>query len=252
MYCAENAVNKNKVPNYVFFENRQGFYFVSLDALYASNPYQSFVYDKYNRDSLPGGGDARNTAEDYTRILDLSIPTAFDYLDRINSGMLSSRIHSYDIIRKTYTARNYNIFNKFDKVNHLNPNPLNSSGVIFKNNATIINYPRMFNNFNSFGDATNFKTIQERLSSMKVSNAHQLEITVPGRTDYTVGQKVSVVLNKVEATAASDSDLTDRMFSGFYLVSAINHVISRESHECNMELIKESLQADVNNTEGSK
>ena len=87
---------------------------------------------------------------------------------------------------------------------------------------------------------------------MKVSNAHQLEITVPGRTDYTVGQKVSVVLNKVEATAASDSDLTDRMFSGFYLVSAINHVISRESHECNMELIKESLQADVNNTEGSK
>ena len=252
MYCAENAVNKNKVPNYVFFENRQGFYFVSLDALYASNPYQSFVYDKYNRDSLPGGGDARNTAEDYTRILDLSIPTAFDYLDRINSGMLSSRIHSYDIIRKTYTARNYNIFNKFDKVNHLNPNPLNSSGVIFKNNATIINYPRMFNNFNSFGDATNFKTIQERMSSMKVSNAHQLEITVPGRTDYTVGQKVSVVLNKVEATAASDSDLTDRMFSGFYLVSAINHVISRESHECNMELIKESLQADVNNTEGSK
>ena len=252
MYCVGNAVNKNNVPNYVFFENRDGFYFVSLDSLYASNPFQSFIYDKYNRDSLPGGGDARNTAEDYTRILDVSIPTAFDYLDRINSGMLSSRMHSYDIIKKSYTAKNYTLFDTFSKTNHLNPNPLNSSGVTFRNNAAIINYPRMFNNFNSFGDATNYKTIQQRLSYMKVSRAHQLEIVVPGRTDYTVGQKVSIILNKMEPTASSDTDLTDKMYSGFYLISAISHVITREKHECNMELIKESLQANIDSTRGGK
>ena len=33
-YLCGNAVNKNKTPNYVFFENRDGFYFISLENLY--------------------------------------------------------------------------------------------------------------------------------------------------------------------------------------------------------------------------
>ena len=246
MMCVKNAVNKNNVPNYVFFENRDGFYFVSLDTLYSAGVMAEFVLDKYTRDELPGGGSARNVQEDYKRIQELSIPQAFDYADRIKSGMLSSRIHSFDATRKTYTAKNYNIFQKFDKQNHLNPNPLNSSSAIFKNNSAVLIYPRMYENFSGWGDVTNFKSIQERASQMKVAEAHSIEIVVPGRTDYTVGQKVNVTLNKMEPISTDDVDITDKMFSGNYLIAALNHVISREKHECTMELIKDSLQADVN------
>lgn len=251
MMCVKNAVNLNNVPNYVFFENRDGFYFVSLDSLYSAGVMAEFILDKYTRDELPGGGSARNIQEDYKRIQELSIPTAFDYIDRIRSGMLSSRIHSFDSIKKTYTARNYDVFEKFNKQNHLNDNPVNSSSAIFKNNSAVINYPRMYDNFAGWGDTTNFKTIQERASQMKVASAHQIEIVVPGRTDYTVGQKVSVTLNKMEPMSSDDIDITDKMFSGNYLISALNHVISREKHECTLELIKDSLQANVNKI-GSK
>ena len=41
-------------------------------------------------------------------------------------------------------------------------------------------------------------------------------------------------------------DLVDKMFSGFYIISAINHYVTRERHECNIELIKDSLQLDIN------
>lgn len=251
MMCAANAVNTNNVPNYVFFENRDGFYFISLDSMYKAGVTAEFVLDKYTRDELPGGGSARNVQEDFKRIQELSIPKAFDYIDRIKSGMLSSRVHSFDATKKTYTARNYNVFQKFDKQNHLNANPLNSSSAIFKNNSKVINYPRMYGNFSGFGDATNFKTIQERASQMKLATAHQIEIVVPGRTDYTVGQKVNITLNKMEPISSDDNDITDKMFSGNYLISAINHVVSREKHECTMELIKDSLQADLNKV-GSK
>ena len=251
MMCAKNAVNKNNVPNYVFFENRDGFYFVSLDSLNSAGVMAEFILDKYTRDELPGGGSARNVQEDYKRIQELSIPQAFDYADRIKSGMLSSRIHSFDVTRKTYTAKNYNIFQKFDKQNHLNPNPLNSSSAIFKNNSAIVVYPRMFENFSGWGDVTNFKSVQERASKMKAAEAHMIQIVVPGRTDYTVGQKVHVTLNKMEPISTEDVDITDKMFSGNYLVAALNHVINREKHECTMELIKDSLQADVNKV-GSK
>ena len=54
-----------------------------------------------------------------------------------------------------------------------------------------------------------------------------------------------MTLNKVEPVSKEDMDTTDKMFSGFYLISAINHYITRESHECNMELIKDSLQLNL-------
>jgi hypothetical protein len=246
MYLCEQAVNMNKTPNYVFFENRDGFYFISLETLYQTKPFQEFTYDKYSRDKLPNGGDVRNVNEDYKRITDISIPVAYDYMDRIRNGMLSSRQIMYDVTKKTYSVKNYNMFQRFEQQKHLNKYPVNSNKAIFRSNSTLINYPKNFGNFNGFGDVTNSKTFQERASLMKLAEANKISITVPGRTDYTVGQKVGVVLNKIEPLSPKDKDITDKMFSGYYIIAAINHYVDREKHECYMELIKESSQMDMN------
>jgi hypothetical protein len=246
MYLCEQAVNMNKTPNYVFFENRDGFYFISLETLYQNTMYQEFTYDKYTRDKLPGGGDIRNVNEDYKRISDISIPVGYDYMDRIRNGMLSSKQISYDVTKKTYSVKNYNMFQRFDQQKHLNKYPINSDKAVFRSNSTLINFPKDFGNFNGFGDVTNSKTFQERTSLMKMAEANKLNITVPGRTDYTVGQKVGVVLNKIEPLSKNDRDTTDKMFSGYYIIAAINHHIDKAKHECHMELIKESSQLDMN------
>lgn len=247
-YATTFAVNKSLSPNYVFFENRYGFYFISLDSLYANGVYQQFTYDKFTRQSLPDGGDAKNVQEDYRRINEINIPTGFDYMDRLRSGMFSSKLTSFDLNSKTYNVKNYDVNKNYTKFNHLNPNPIMGNGVIFRSNALLINYPRDTGAFSGFGDATNYKFLQERISLMKMAEANKIEIVVPGRCDYTVGQKVSVTLNKIEPTSDTDNDndIVDKMFSGFYIIAAINHYVTRERHECNMELIKDSLQLTVN------
>jgi hypothetical protein len=143
------------------------------------------------------------------------------------------------------------MFAKFDKQKHLNEYPISSDKAIFKSNATLMSVPRNYGNFNGFGDVTNFKTIQERTSLMKLAEASKIEITVPGRTDYTVGQKVSVTLNKIEPIKSKESneDVKDKMFSGYYLIAAINHYVDRNKHECHIELIKDTLLINLN---GSK
>jgi hypothetical protein len=246
MHLVDNAVNSNKTPDYVFFENRDGFYFISLETLYSNNVFQEFTYDKYTRESLPGGGSVRNVQEDYKRILSITIPTGFDYMDRIRSGMLSSKLITYDVTKKTYTSKNYDMFKRFEQQKHLNKFPINSNKSLFRNNALIMTEPKAFANHSGFGDVTNTRTIQERTSLMKLAEANKLEITVPGRADYTVGQKIAVVLNKMEQTTEKDGDITDKMFSGFYIIAAINHYIDREKHECVMEVIKESSQMNMN------
>lgn len=246
MYLVDTAVNQNRTPNYVFFENRDGFYFTSLESLYTNATFQSFVYDKYTRDDRPGGGSVRNPQKDYQRILEISIPVGFDYMDRIRSGMLSSRQISYDVTKKTYTAKNYNMFQRFEQQKHLNKFPINSDRAVFRANSRIINFPKMFGNFNGFGDVTNARSNQERISTLKLAEANKLNITVPGRCDYTVGQKINLNLKRVEPLAKNEGDTTDKMFSGNYIIAAINHYVDREKHECYMEIIKESSVMDMN------
>lgn len=244
MYLTETANNVS--PSYVFFENRDGFYFVSLDKLYQASVYQEFVYDKYVRDIGPGGRDYRNVTEDFKRILSISIPTGYDYMDRIRSGMLSSKITSFDVTKKVYNVKTYNMFKNFSKQHHLNEYSVNSNKAIFKNNSLIINYKRMFRQFDgAFDDTSNYDTLQERISLMKLARAHRLNVSVLGRMDYTVGLKVKVNLNKIEPFLFGE-DVTDKMFSGNYLISAINHYIDRDKHECHMELIKESSMINLN------
>jgi hypothetical protein len=248
MYLADTAINTNRSPSYVFFENRDGFYFISLERLYTNAVFQDFVYDKYTRDDRPGGGSIRNPEKDYKRILEISIPTAFDYMDRIRSGMLSSRQVSYDVTKKTYSAKNYNMFQRFEQQKHLNKYPINSDRSIFRAASRIITYPKNFGNFNGFGDVTNAKSNQERISLLKLAEANKINITVPGRCDYTVGQKIKLDLKRIEPLSKKDGDTTDKMFSGNYIIAAINHYVDREKHECYMEIIKESSMMDMNRT----
>jgi hypothetical protein len=80
-----------------------------------------------------------------------------------------------------------------------------------------------------------------------MAQANKIEITVPGRTDYTVGQVVGVKAFQKEPMNKEDSNekQLDKLLSGAYIIGAINHTISKEKHECHMELIKDSLVIDL-------
>jgi hypothetical protein len=164
-------------------------------------------------------------------------------MERIRSGMYASKIISYDVLTKKYYSKNFDMLSDFPKNKHLNKNPSTTKENIRLPNSMVINYPKYNNVFNDYVDVSNAKTIQKRISQLSQANVTRLEITVLGRTDYTVGLKVYVKLNKIEPIdkATTDDDALDRILSGYYLISAINHHINRDKHECSMELIKDSF-----------
>ena len=247
-YIADTAANKNGSAGYLFFENRKGFNFVSTENLYAQPIIQEFIYDAYMRDFTEDGRSYRNVEEEYKRIIEISIPVVFDYAERSMMGMHSSKLISYDIVTKKYSVKTFDMLDNWDKKVHLNKFAPVSDKNIRRFNASIITYPKYYNNFNNYTDVTNSKTIQQRLSILKQSRNTTVKIVVPGRTDYTVGSKVYMKLNKFNPIDSSDSnsDILDNMFSGNYIISAINHEIDREKHQCNIELIKDSYIVDLN------
>jgi hypothetical protein len=246
-YLCDHAYNTKESPSYVFFENRAGYNFVTLDSLYDNSDYiEYFTYDKFVRDTTNSGGDARNIVEEYKRISRIAVPTAFDYMERLDGGMIGSKQYSFDLTSKNVDIKEYDMFEDWEKNNHTNLYPLASNKSIYRYNAKILNRYRHWGNFNDGNDSSNSNYLQKRMSIMKMIDAAKIEITVPGRTQYTVGQKVLVELDKMEPVQKKDSDTLDSVLSGAYIIGAINHFIDREKHECVMELFKDSLLKDIN------
>ena len=104
---------------------------------------------------------------------------------------------------------------------------------------------KYYNNFADFGDSTNANSIQNRMSLMAQINGNKIEVIVPGRLDYTVGLRVNLTLYKIEPSNKTDTKIKDEMLSGSYIISAINHYINKNMHQCTFELIKESLLVDL-------
>jgi hypothetical protein len=246
-YLCDHAYNKKESPSYLFFENRAGYNFITLDALYDNSDYiEYFTYDKYLRDKTNSGDDARNIVEDYKRISRLAVPTAFDYMERIDGGMLGSKQYSFDLTSKNVDIKEYDMFKDWENNNHANIYPVASNKSIFRYNAKIVNRYRHWGNFNDGKDSSNSNFLQKRMSIMKMVDSAKIEITVPGRTQYTVGQKVLVEVDKMEPIKKDDTDTLDSILSGAYIIGAVNHYIDRERHECVMELFKDSILKDIN------
>lgn len=246
-YISQTAVNPNNSAGYLFFENRNGFNFVSLEKIYNSQPVQNFIYDGFTRDFKPDGTSVRSVEKEYQRINEVNIPQVFDYLDRSKMGMFASKQIAHDITTKKYMAKNFDMLTEFPNQKHLNTYPLVSAKNIRRSGALVINYTKYYNNFNNYADVTNSRTIQKRLSLLEQAQGSKIQIVVPGRTDYTVGSKVNVKLNKFIPIKSQDTDddILDKMFSGNYIISSINHAIDRDMHMCYMELIKDTFIIDL-------
>lgn len=253
MYLTTQAQSSSGVPDYVFFENKGGFVFQSLETLY-DNPVQAkFVADNYtdlvSRSNVGGGSSAHDIETDFTKILEYNVPENFNYIDRLQLGMYGSQLITYDITTKRYSHVGFKPTFTNEKDKHLNKFSLHSSNLIFQGSSRIFNEPGYFNNFEGYQDVTNIQFMQRREVLISSAEASKLEITVPGRSRYTAGQKVAVQIPIKGSISSKDTpeDSLDKLLSGNYLISSISHRISREKHECTMQLIKDSFIQDLDN-----
>lgn len=250
-FLCNNAVNMKDSPTYLMFQNRDGFNFLSLHKMYTQDPIREFNFNLKGRDVTQNGQALRNLENDYSRITSIELPDSFDNVQKMTQGAFSSTLHSYDIVSKEYKVDKFQYRDKFDDRQHLNKYPLTPKKMeeYFNPKSHIMTDFRHFGVFTGYGDVSNYRSMQERISSLIQSEGISVRVLVPGRTDYTVGQKVNLEIMKPNPIDKEDSkeEQLDNTFSGNYIIAAINHKIDRERHECSMELVKDSWLKNVDN-----
>lgn len=242
-YLAQSAVNENGSPTFVFFENKFGLNFISLDSMYDAPVFRYLVWDNYTREITPAGA-TKDLNKDWDRIIDMNTPQTYDYIKRIQSGVYGTEMIMFDLMTKQYTHVGY--LPNFTESKHLNKFPLWSGDAPVSPKSTLIKSSRYYNNFDGFQDVTNTGFIQKRLSLMSQAETFKLEVTVFGRTDYSAGQKININVPLNTQIRQETVDHQDKIYSGDYIISALCHQISRDSHKCVMELIKDSFIVDIN------
>jgi hypothetical protein len=246
-YAASTAVNLRGNPSYLFYENRDGLNFRSIDELLKQQVYHKFSKDNYTRTLRDdeSTNSVKDPKEDYRKILEMEIPVVTDYLKDIQGGQLKSRIISHDMVTKKYTVKDYSIKKDTNPSTFINGTPTYSKYATANNASTMIFMPKHYGSFNNFSDVTNHKTTQKRISFFQNIERYKVLINVFGRTDYTPGQIIELFVPKATQIVGTDTDPRDLVLSGKYLISAISHSINRTNHTCNIELIKNSILTDL-------
>lgn len=242
-YLANNAISVSASPSFLFFENRNGFNFVSVNTLLNGEVFQVFTKDNYTRDINASTGEItsyKNIYRDYSKIIELNMPAVTDYINAVQKGQVASKVISHDILTKRYHVKDYSLFTDKSVFNVMNKRLIHSDKALIDNSSKIDVIPRYYNNHMKYADNSDFKSLQRRNSFFENLKKHTVRIKVFGRTEYTVGLIVELNVPTVKEHTKKDLSTKDKMLSGKYIISAISHKIDHENHECNIELMKNS------------
>lgn len=234
-YLATSAINPKGSPTYLFYENREGFHFKSIQTIYEPKaPNWKFMHGNYSREKTAGG----DKDKDYMFIHDFNMPESFNYVERLRSGMYANQMFMYDLTTKMYHMNDFK-YQSMDIM--LNDTPLWIQQMSFPKAVQFFE-PRYLNNMPGYGDVTNTNTIQRRMSLLKQITASKIEITVLGKTEYTIGKLVELNIPQNALLKKTDpaEQFKDAQASGLYMIGAIRHEVDRQRHYTVMELIKDS------------
>jgi len=255
-WLRRKAVSLGHYPssNYVYYQDLDGFNFVSLASLY-NNPvvatYSSLpVRSSEAREEDGPEMDLQKSLTNIERIL----VKGFDQSTESLNGTWSSTLLIHDITTKSYENFLYSYNKNFQPTKTLNGYPLLPQLTDhFSVQPDARNYmtPKHTGIHGGVSDVDGLKTIdypdneatwnhlQQHDAELNHLQFNSIEIVVAGDSNRRVGDKVAV--QAPDVTGGEDNSGLDTMVSGIYLITKIKHTITPNSgHQMHMKLCKDS------------
>lgn len=242
-FFRRRAVSKKYVSSsFVFFENRYGYNFTTMEKLFESGSKFMEKSDKvFFFDPTSQNFNAQNVT--IRNILAYNQATFFDSVSKIQSGGITNVVNRFDILTGDIVKINYTNNESQDKfkLGDQTPVALNSSGF----DSTHGRNPAVFSVVPYNSDKPE-SFLPEKLSILRafVQRIAQniIQIHIYGDTDISVGDVITCYLPA--ATGMTEDPENARLDSGNYLVTKVRHIIinsDRPQHTIALELVKGSF-----------
>ena len=256
-WLASKAIPKDgTAKNFIFFESNKNFYFGTLENIFRDAHENKNYLARYfiSASNVREDKSSQNVAREMFLAKDVEMIETTDYIKNYTNGYLGNRLIYLDVYSKEYQLIDYDHTTNYEKQFHSSGKGTEAKPVFnkdtFKNFATNISfYPKNPKLFDDYQDNINEKMGEihgNRLSSMLELTNIKMNMTVPGRTDAEVGRLIYFEYPSMGAQEPGDTESSaqDKLYSGYYIISAIHHRITKMEHEMIMEVIKDSLYVD--------
>ena len=246
-WLSKRAVNSDNKANFLFFENKVGFNFVSLSTLYSNNPLLTINFDAKNLSDTIGN--------EFLGVRNFNFTVSFDFLESVRNGFFANKFIGFDILTRTIQTTYLDINNTFKKGKTLNDYPIASAAQNRENkdasemyDSKIVLYPYQTSRFDtSYVKKNDNKSatiiddthtyIPQRKALLNSLLQRRMNITLPGNFAISSG----FVLNlNAHTFSLNDSDNIDKSISGNYLIVGTRHMIKPDRHETICEISSDS------------
>jgi hypothetical protein len=267
---------EDEAVNYVFFETIHGSYFRSLNSLCVIDPVVTFILR--SRFDDPTGAESLSAGE--IKVNKFTFLKQFDRDNAVRDGVFSSKLITHDIVRKRIHEWDYNGFINWDMIDHIGNNfPTSNSKIEAKAATTqrtsyappgdynsrepdtetiggmvdsrVSFYPKHYHMYDYEYDNQVELWKQQRDNNYGIFDGLVILIETAGVSGLRVGQIVNFKLPSAETTDRDkmSGDKFDKMLSGKYMVTAINHIIGvkddKPVYDMKVELTKDGLNVPV-------
>ena len=247
---AQSATSGVFGADMLFFENKYGFNFASLQTLFSQNTYRTYQYEPKNVDTK-----SQSVQDKFYSVISYKFMNTVDTLGAINSGQFANQLITVDPLLQRYITTNFNYSTYFDQATTLNKYPIvngaqNRFGdAIYETPQAVIkmtagnhgqkDVPYIGNKPGSFAhDIFAEVYIPNRTAQLTLSNYNKIKLVIDGDPGAAAGTTIN--FNLLSMTPRPQDKKPDDFYSGKYLISAVKHTINIDSYTTVLEIVKDS------------
>lgn len=236
--CSKRALDKNNSPNFLFFQNNDGFNFCTLPTLSKQKEKYTLNFDVKNTNE--------NLEEELFGIRSYQVIKQFDYLKSLQQGVFAGTFIGFDPVTRQIVKREKNYANLVDKLKLDRPNY-----VLDENRSNVLNY-------NAFGSRVSFfpvfstqnsssfiqSTNKTSLSNLELTDEYiferraileaflnkRIRLLMPGNFGLSSGFNVVLPI-PTSGFKNNNTEDKDEVMAGKYIIVATRHIIKYNLHE---------------------
>jgi len=244
---------EGKACSFLFFESNKSFYLTTIEYLFETARKNKLYLGTYNL-AVPNirASSSVDIGKELFIINNFSQIDGLDIFKNYTNGYLANRLITLDLNNKIYDPVDYDHTQKYFDYAHLdaNPSPFFSleSEEIIRNPLTNISFypvqPKLFTGFNDNVNEKMKDIYGNRRSNLLDLLQFRLNITISGRTDVEVGSQMYLSFPGLKPTddATTEQEYEDPLYSGYYIITAIHHMIKKSEHKMVCEVVKDNLK----------
>ena len=252
-------------PYFMFFENKDGIHFRSLDSLYSQPVSAEYNTGKFSHQKS-SGTVVKDVLDEYSRPISHQIVQANDMLSNVRGGLLGSNLITHDIYKKNYNTKSFRYFKNFPDHGRLSDNPIYNTNVIDEFGNTVDNFTNANihlhptskveeSDAQHYTDTTTAPYSPNRIENsllhrqakfLELKKGLSLVVEVHGMTNMAIGQTINFEMLVVGETHGKSK--ADPYYSGKYLITQLRHQfneVPQKYHTIAMTIVKDGYTEEL-------